>query len=144
MLQNYFIHKCNLLERLVNAFPQEDDIHRPGYMGHVIILCQTIENVCSSTKDQQSKTNNDEEPAEGHIFNNPKFGIKSKIHLQPIQSPQFVLIIEEHPFYDTWSSFVSTTLAAALSIQTTPLGIPLTSSSSEQIPTLENSSIEML
>jgi len=141
VLQNYFIYKCNLLERLVNTFEEIDNKNRPGYMGHVIVLCQTIENVHSLVKNSFKK---EEAPLLPEDIPSPFPSLMKKNNRI---STQLVTIIEDLPYFDTWCSFVSTTLVAAVSIKSNPPGAPLMGlpSSNEQLAVNNTvSSIEML
>ena len=126
ILQEYFINQCNLLQKCVDVFLLGDSSEkRPGYMGHVVVICQAIELVYSSTKCQVKLQAQRSMQVDSIGENNMEVEEENDNSQQssiPI-SIQLVSMIEQHPFYPKWSSFVSTTLSQAVSLQSTPLGV---------------------
>jgi len=59
--QNYLINEYNLLEKLLHAFEKSKEILekkkiRLGYMGHVIIICQALEHIETSSEGSTAAT----------------------------------------------------------------------------------------
>lgn len=62
-IQNYLINKYDLLKKLMNIFEKNEEIRnknrlRLGYMGHIIIMCQSLDHI---EKSNYTKGDNEEE-----------------------------------------------------------------------------------
>lgn len=128
ILQEYFINRCNLLEKCVDAFSLSNTSidKRPGYMGHVIVICQAIELVYSSTKCQVKLQQQRSKQMENKIENSEPDAVEENNDTQQPSIPistELVSMMEKQTFHPKWCAFVSTTLSQEISLQSTPLGV---------------------
>jgi hypothetical protein len=93
---------------------------RLGYMGHVIIVCQAIVHASSGDIDDDD---DDDDNGDGiQEIDNKVLGDDNGTNDGFPKTSEFFETVKSYKNYNSWASFVTSTLAIETSIQSTPLG----------------------
>lgn len=137
LLQKYLINDLLLVERLISAYEKSFDsctvnrvtghvTFRPGFLGHVIIICQAIAHACSPSLQPNYCDTEEGEAAEQRLVHphhpeqngtHPSSTTFSYSDLTPLAT-----IISQSSCCQRWRDFASSKLAAITAVQSTPLG----------------------